>query len=54
MPTNKLTDAQCRGLRAIDGAVKLFDGGGLYLHAMASGGEAFLRPENSHVGVAGL
>jgi hypothetical protein len=41
MPTNKLTDAQCRGLRAIDGAVKLFDGGGLYLHAMASGGKVW-------------
>lgn len=31
MPTNSLSDAKCKAVRPADKAIKLFDGGGLYL-----------------------
>lgn len=37
MPTNTLTDARCRGAKAVDRAVKLFDGGGLHLWVSPAG-----------------
>ncbi|THF61437.1 DUF4102 domain-containing protein [Pseudothauera nasutitermitis] len=37
MPTNRLTDAQCRGAKPGEKPIKLFDGGGLYLYITPAG-----------------
>jgi len=41
MPTNTLTDAQCRKAKAEDKAYKLFDGGGLHLWVSPAGGKVW-------------
>ncbi len=38
MPTNTLTDSQCRAAKPRDKAYKLFDGLGMYLHVTPAGG----------------
>ena len=37
MPTNSLSDAKCKGAKPADRAIKLFDGGGLYLFVTPAG-----------------
>jgi hypothetical protein len=37
MPTNVLTDAKCKASKATDKAVKLFDGGGMFLFVSPTG-----------------
>lgn len=37
MPTNTLTDSQCRSAKAGEKARKLFDGGGLHLYISPKG-----------------
>ena len=39
MPTNKLTDAACKGAKPTGTAKKLFDGGGLFLYISPVGGK---------------
>lgn len=41
MPTNKLTDRQCKAAEPSDKGVKLFDGGGLYLYVTPAGGKTW-------------
>lgn len=41
MPTNTLTDARCRGAKAGEKAVKLFDGGGLHLWVSPKGAKVW-------------
>ncbi len=41
MPTNTLTDAQCRKAAAADKPVKLFDGGGLHLYVTPKGAKVW-------------
>jgi integrase len=42
MPTNKLKDQQCKGAKPANGrAVKLFDGGGLFLYVTAAGAKVW-------------
>ena len=41
MPTNKLTDRQCKAAAPAEKGVKLFDGGGLYLYITPTGGKTW-------------
>lgn len=41
MPTNKLTDAQCRGAKPSERPYKLFDGGGMYLWVSQHGNKSW-------------
>ena len=41
MPINSLTDAKCRGAKALDKPYKLFDGHGLHLYVLPSGAKTW-------------
>lgn len=41
MPTNSLSDAKCKAVRPADKAIKLFDGGGLYLWVSPTGAKTW-------------
>lgn len=48
MPTNTLTDHQCRGAKPREKAYKLFDGGGLYLWISPKGAKIWRQAYREH------
>jgi hypothetical protein len=41
MPTNVLTDGKCKAVRAGEKAIKLFDGGGMFLFVSPTGAKTW-------------